>query len=42
MLSVFCSPRRYAQGKGATTALGSEMSAPGLEELAQRTFGDRH
>ena len=31
MLSVFCSPSRYTQGKGATAALGREMSAMGLE-----------
>jgi Iron-containing alcohol dehydrogenase len=31
MLSVFCAPTRYTQGRGATTALGREMSALGLE-----------
>jgi glycerol dehydrogenase len=31
MLSVFCSPSRYTQGKGATAALGREMVALGLE-----------
>ena len=31
MLSVFCSPSRYTQGRGATTALGQEMAALGLE-----------
>jgi glycerol dehydrogenase len=31
MLSVFCSPSRYTQGKGATAALGREMTALGLE-----------
>lgn len=31
MLSVFTSPSRYAQGKGATAALGREMTALGLE-----------
>lgn len=31
MLSVFCSPGRYTQGRGATAALGREMSALGLE-----------
>ena len=31
MLSVFCSPARYTQGRGATTALGREMTAIGLE-----------
>ena len=30
MLSVFCSPSRYTQGRNATAALGSEMSALGL------------
>src|SRR3954462_6719010 len=31
MLSVFTSPSRYTQGKGATAALGREMNALGLE-----------
>ena len=31
MLSVFCSPGRYTQGRGATAALGREMAALGLE-----------
>jgi glycerol dehydrogenase len=31
MLSVFSSPSRYTQGKGATAALGREMAALGLE-----------
>ena len=31
MLSVFSSPSRYTQGKGATSALGQEMSVLGLE-----------
>ncbi|WP_136245589.1 glycerol dehydrogenase [Mycobacterium intracellulare] len=31
MLSVFCCPRRYTQGKNATAALGAEMTAIGLE-----------
>jgi glycerol dehydrogenase len=31
MLSVFCSPSRYTQGKNATQFLGKEMSALGLE-----------
>ena len=31
MLSVFCSPGRYTQGRGATAALGREMTALGLE-----------
>ena len=30
-IKVFCSPSRYTQGKGATAALGREMSAMGLE-----------
>jgi glycerol dehydrogenase len=30
-LTVFCSPSRYTQGKGATAALGREMVALGLE-----------
>ena len=30
MLSVFCSPSRYTQGKGASLALGREMAALGL------------
>src|SRR5271165_1359397 len=32
MLTVFTSPSRYTQGKGATTALGHEMTTLGLEE----------
>jgi glycerol dehydrogenase len=31
MLTVFTSPSRYTQGKGATAALGREMAALGLE-----------
>jgi glycerol dehydrogenase len=31
MLSVFCSPSRYTQGRGATAALGREMATLGLE-----------
>jgi glycerol dehydrogenase len=31
VLSVFCSPSRYTQGRGATAALGREMTALGLE-----------
>lgn len=31
MLSVFCSPCRYTQGRNATESLGKEMSALGLE-----------
>ncbi|MGC1722692.1 MAG: glycerol dehydrogenase [Isosphaeraceae bacterium] len=31
MLSVFTSPSRYTQGKGATAALGREMTTLGLE-----------
>jgi hypothetical protein len=30
MLSVFCSPSRYTQGRNATAALGQEMTALGL------------
>ncbi len=30
MLSVFCSPSRYTQGKNATQSLGQEMAALGL------------
>jgi hypothetical protein len=30
MLSVFCSPSRYTQGKNATASLGKEMTALGL------------
>ncbi len=30
MLSVFCSPSRYTQGKNATAALGTEMAGLGL------------
>ena len=30
MLSIFCSPSRYTQGRGATAALGCEMAALGL------------
>jgi len=31
MLSVFCSPSRYTQGKNATASLGQEMAGLGLE-----------
>lgn len=31
MLSIFCSPARYTQGKNATTFLGREMSTLGME-----------
>jgi glycerol dehydrogenase len=31
MLSVFCSPGRYTQGKNATAALGQEMAGLGLK-----------
>jgi glycerol dehydrogenase len=31
MLSVFCSPSRYTQGKNATASLGREMAGLGLE-----------
>ena len=30
MLSVFCSPSRYTQGKNATAVLGTEMANLGL------------
>ena len=30
MLSVFCSPSRYTQGKNATASLGGEMLGLGL------------
>ena len=30
MLSVFCSPPRYTQGKNATAMLGAEMAGLGL------------
>src|SRR5438067_332517 len=31
MLSVFCSPARYVQGKNATLSLGREMCALGIQ-----------
>jgi glycerol dehydrogenase len=31
MQSVFCSPSRYTQGRGATSTLGSEMAGLGLD-----------
>ena len=31
MLSIFCSPTRYTQGKNATTSLGREMATLGME-----------
>ena len=31
MLSIFCSPSRYTQGRNATAALGREMAGLGLE-----------
>jgi len=34
MLSVFCSPSRYTQGRNATTELGPEMKTIGLESPA--------
>jgi glycerol dehydrogenase len=34
MLSVFCSPTRYTQGKNATASLGSEMTGLGLRGTA--------
>jgi glycerol dehydrogenase len=34
MLSVFCSPSRYTQGKNATASLGSKMTGLGPREPA--------
>src|SRR5712664_2269930 len=31
MLSIFCTPARYTQGKNATTFLGREMATLGME-----------
>ena len=31
MLSIFCSPARYTQGKNATSSLGREMATLGME-----------
>jgi glycerol dehydrogenase len=39
MLSVFCSPSRYTQGKGATAVLGREMASLGLEGPALLVAG---
>jgi len=39
MLSVFCSPTRYTQGKNATQALGQEMKTLGLEGPALMVAG---
>lgn len=39
MLSVFCSPSRYTQGKDATRLLGQEMKTVGLEGPAQIVAG---
>jgi glycerol dehydrogenase len=39
MLSVFCSPSRYTQGRNATAALGQEMAALGLEGPALLVAG---
>jgi glycerol dehydrogenase len=39
MLSVFCSPSRYTQGRNATRFLGQEMSALGLEGPALMVAG---
>jgi glycerol dehydrogenase len=39
MLSLFCSPSRYTQGRGATAALGLEMTALGLEGPALMIAG---
>src|SRR5258708_11544497 len=39
MLSVFCSPGRYTQGRNATEALGREMAALGLRGPALLVAG---
>lgn len=39
MLSVFCSPSRYTQGRNATRFLGQEMSALGLDGPALMVAG---
>ena len=39
MLSVFCSPSRYIQGKDATAALGREMTGLGLRGPALLVAG---
>jgi glycerol dehydrogenase len=39
MLSVFCSPSRYTQGKNATAALGREMAGLGLRGPALLVAG---
>jgi glycerol dehydrogenase len=39
MLSVFCSPSRYTQGKHATASLGSEMLGLGLRAPALLVAG---
>jgi glycerol dehydrogenase len=39
MLSVFCSPSRYTQGKNATAALGQEMAVLGLRGSALLVAG---
>jgi hypothetical protein len=39
MLSVFCSPSRYTQGRNATAALGQEMAALGLRGPALLVAG---
>jgi glycerol dehydrogenase len=39
MLSVFCSPSRYTQGKGSTASLGSEMLGMGLRGPALMVAG---
>jgi glycerol dehydrogenase len=39
VLSVFCSPSRYTQGKNATTALGPEMARLGLRGPALLVAG---
>jgi glycerol dehydrogenase len=39
MLSVFCSPSRYTQGKNATASLGAEMLGLGLRGPALVVVG---
>src|SRR6266404_7892862 len=39
MLSVFCSPSRYTQGKDATALLGAEMAGLGLSGPAMIVGG---
>jgi hypothetical protein len=43
VLSIFCSPARYTQGKNATTFLGREMVTLGMEGLhgSNSSWGSR-